>query len=109
MEAFMSPRSVSLVVVIMLFASIMATGCSSPSATTVPDSPAGAAPGASTDGADDQSLTESKCTLCHSYDRVETANYDEAGWTELVGRMQQNGLVISEEEKTRILGYLSKK
>lgn len=105
----MSPRSVWMVVVIMLFASIMATGCSSPSETAVPVSPDVVTPGASTDGADDQSLTETKCTLCHSYDRVESANYDEAGWAELVGRMQQNGLVISEEEKTRILGYLSAK
>ncbi len=78
------------------------TPAPSPTETTTGEEP-------SVDAGDDQSFVENKCTLCHSYERVDAANYDNAGWTEVVTRMQQNGLVITDEEKTRIVEYLTAK
>jgi len=56
-----------------------------------------------------EALVSTKCTLCHSLDRVNGAIYDEAQWTRTVERMQQNGLVVTEEEKTAIITYLAKR
>ncbi|PKQ15234.1 MAG: hypothetical protein CVT67_10545 [Actinobacteria bacterium HGW-Actinobacteria-7] len=58
-------------------------------------------------GADDAQFVQTKCTLCHSYDRVAAASYDAAKWTETVTRMQQNGLVVTDAEKSRIIEFLA--
>lgn len=56
-----------------------------------------------------EDLVNEKCTMCHTLDRVNAANFDEQGWTSTVTRMQQNGLVVTEEEKTSIIEYLAQR
>jgi cytochrome c2 len=75
-----------------------AVGCSS-AQTTAPSAPAA--------GGDEAQFVRTKCTMCHTYDRISSASYDEAGWTEVVTRMQQNGMVVTEEEKARIIAFLA--
>ncbi len=84
--------------VIALLGLVLSVGCASAQA------PAPATSGA---GGDDAQFVETKCTLCHDYERVSAAAYDEAGWTEVVTRMQENGLVVTDEEKARIIAYLA--
>lgn len=52
-------------------------------------------------------LVATKCVMCHSLSRIESASYDKAGWLDTVSRMQRNGLVITAEEKAAIVDYLA--
>lgn len=58
-------------------------------------------------GQDAARLAETKCTMCHTYDRVESADYSREEWESTVTRMQQNGLVVTDEEKATIVEYLA--
>jgi len=53
-----------------------------------------------------QQLVETKCSMCHDLSRVEGANYDQAQWEATVTRMEQNGLVVTEQERQQIIDYL---
>ena len=66
--------------------------------TTNGEATTGASPG--------ESLARTKCTMCHSYDRVEQADKDRAGWEQTIDRMVENGLVVSAEEREQITDYL---
>lgn len=83
--------------VIALLGLVLSVGCASTQAS---------APPASGAGGDDAEFVQTKCTMCHDYERVTAVTYDEAGWTEVVTRMQKNGLVVTDEEKARIIAYL---
>ena len=52
-------------------------------------------------------LIESKCSLCHTTERVWAVDYDRATWAATVDRMKSNGLVITDDEYTQIVDYLS--
>lgn len=52
-------------------------------------------------------LVESKCSLCHTLDRVESASKDAAGWEQTVARMRDNGAVMTDAEAQQIVDYLS--
>ena len=52
-------------------------------------------------------LIESKCSLCHTTERVWGADYDKATWAATIDRMKSNGLVITDDEYTQIVDYLS--
>lgn len=54
-----------------------------------------------------EALVQSKCSMCHTLDRVNSVKYDEAKWTETVERMVTNGAVLTAEEKTEIIAYLT--
>ena len=51
-------------------------------------------------------LIESKCAMCHTLDRVKTANHDAAAWEQTITRMRSHGLVITDQEMQQILDYL---
>lgn len=93
----------------VLVSAAVLTGCGGATDTgTTPETPPAATTDAPAgDASDAAALAQQKCTMCHSYERVAAANYDKAGWTDTVTRMQQNGCVLTEEEKTRIIDYLS--
>jgi cytochrome c5 len=55
----------------------------------------------------DMALVESKCSLCHTTERVYAADYDRATWEATVDRMKANGLVITDEEYEQVVAYLS--
>lgn len=66
-----------------------------------------------TTGAGDSSdpakaLVDSKCSMCHSLDRVYSAQKTAAEWEITIDRMKTNGMVITDEENAQILEYLSK-
>ncbi len=75
-----------------------------PAETATPPATGGAAGGTTLNAPE---LVNTKCSMCHTLDRVNNADFDEAKWTTTVERMQRNGLVVSEEEKALIIEYLS--
>jgi cytochrome c5 len=52
-------------------------------------------------------LVESKCSGCHTLDRVWAASKDSAQWESTVRRMEANGLQISDDERVTIVAYLA--
>lgn len=54
-----------------------------------------------------KSVVDSKCSLCHSLDRVYAADYTKSEWETTVARMKLNGLVVTDEEYSKIIEFLS--
>lgn len=54
-----------------------------------------------------ETLVQRKCSMCHTLDRVNDAEKDRAQWEQTVSRMEVNGLVVTDEEKSLIIDYLS--
>jgi len=59
------------------------------------------------DTLDGQALVETKCSMCHTLDRVDGARKSREDWETTVSRMQGNGLVINAEERAAVIDYLS--
>jgi hypothetical protein len=53
-------------------------------------------------------LVMSKCTLCHTIDRINQAKKDLPGWEQTIARMRVHGAVLTDAEATQIADYLSK-
>jgi mono/diheme cytochrome c family protein len=56
---------------------------------------------------DGEALVAERCTVCHTADRIENANKDEAGWTATVDRMIGYGADLSAAEREAVIAYLS--
>jgi cytochrome c5 len=111
-EVEMVSSAVTRVAVMMaLVGTLLITGCGGAEVTeptTSPETPVTApSETPATDAGGDAEFVRTKCTMCHEYDRVAAADLDEAGWSEVVTRMQGNGLVVTEEEKARIIEFLA--
>ena len=55
---------------------------------------------------DGQALVQERCTKCHSLGRVETKEWSEEQWTEVVERMVDRGAELSQEEQAAVIGFL---
>ncbi len=55
---------------------------------------------------DGDALVEERCTVCHSRERIDAADKDEAGWTATVDRMISNGAELNDEERAAVIAYL---
>jgi len=56
---------------------------------------------------DGKQLVEERCTGCHGLDRIESAEYDRAGWESTIKRMINKGAKLSDEEKDAVLDHLA--
>jgi len=56
--------------------------------------------------ADGLTLLETRCTACHSLDRVQQAQKTFDEWTQTVDQMIAKGARLSEEERAVLLKYL---
>ena len=54
-----------------------------------------------------QQLVETRCTACHSLDRVKSAKKSADEWASNVKRMVGKGAVLSDSEQTAVIQYLS--
>lgn len=52
-------------------------------------------------------VVDTKCSLCHTLDRVYSADKTRDEWVTTVDRMKANGLVIGEDEYATVIDYLS--
>lgn len=62
--------------------------------------------GASSGG--DTELVKSKCTMCHSFDRVSGATKDRAAWESTIARMRNAGAVMTDAEAAKIADFLAR-
>ena len=54
-----------------------------------------------------QAVLESRCTQCHSLTRVTTTKASLEEWQAIVSRMVKKGAVLTPDEETVLLEYLS--
>ena len=64
-------------------------------------------PGAEEEALDGEALVAERCTVCHSAERIDAAEKDEAGWTATVDRMIANGAELNEAERAAVIEYLA--
>lgn len=57
---------------------------------------------------DGATLLDTRCSVCHSTERVKQAKKTNEQWDQTVTRMVGKGAQLTESEKTVLLGYLSK-
>jgi cytochrome c2 len=62
------------------------------------------AAGGLSDGA---KLVASKCTRCHSIDRVQAARKSREVWTATITKMQGHGLQVTDAEREAVITYLT--
>jgi hypothetical protein len=92
----------------LLLVGVILPGCSSQGTASPPES-TGAVPGSGgvLDGA---SLVETKCTTCHTRERIDAASKDLTGWQTTINRMiTSHGAQITTEEQSAIAIYLAGK
>jgi hypothetical protein len=90
--------------IVLVFVVIGTTQCSSaPSSSTT-----GSSTGSSASTLDGKSLVESKCTVCHNQDRIQSAHKDANGWKTTVERMVGKGAQLTAEEQSAVIDYLTK-
>lgn len=52
-------------------------------------------------------LVNTRCTVCHSRDRIDNASKDQAGWTATVDRMIGYGANLTDAERQALIDYLA--
>lgn len=80
-----------------------AAGCSSAGGS----SPGGLAPSSDPEVDKGRALVEAKCDMCHSLDRIVSAQKDAKGWAATVARMRRKGAVLTDQEAQQIIDYLA--
>lgn len=112
MERVRTLVRVLVVVTLITVLALAVTACSGGDSDTV--EPSGSDSGGSTTATDATSgedptvaLIETKCSMCHSTDRVWAATQTREEWVTTIDRMKTNGLVLTEGEYDEIVEYLS--
>lgn len=108
-------RSMLRVTLVLVVASLLVVGaaaCSSTDSGTtsdpVPANTGGSDAGVPAEDADPAvALIETKCSMCHTTERVWSASYTQEEWTTTIDRMKANGLVLTDEEYNQIVSYLA--
>lgn len=67
------------------------------------EAPTGGETGATLDG---KALVDERCTVCHTCERIDAQDKDEAGWTATVDQMIANGAQLNVEERQAVIDYL---
>lgn len=64
--------------------------------------------GESSTSIDAKTLVDTKCTACHTLDRLSSEKLDESGWVKVVGQMDKKGNIgFTADEKAAIAAYLA--
>jgi cytochrome c-type biogenesis protein CcmH/NrfF len=96
----MKKRTISYIsiLVLIILVGILLVACGS--SFTAPASSGGSS-------ADGQTLMEQRCTVCHSADRVTSAQKTAAQWKQTVDKMINNGAQLSPSEEQTLVNYLA--
>ncbi len=97
-------RKIWFVTLFVVLLAILIVGCSSAATTAAP---AAGSSGSETTAIDGKTLLETRCTVCHSLDRVQSKSGSADDWKSTVDKMIQNGAKISEEEAIVLVKYLA--
>lgn len=65
-------------------------------------SPQGSAAATTPGGA----LLQRRCSICHTLERIDKAQKDEAGWNATIDRMRGKGAVVTEQEQKALVEFL---
>jgi cytochrome c5 len=95
----MKQKFLFVLIITILFV-LTLTACSKPTPTATNQPAASAA-------LDGKTILETKCTACHSLDRVTSKKGTLSQWQSVVDRMVQNGAQLSADEKTTLTQYLA--
>ena len=95
---------------VLIVGALVLSACSGQTAT--PSEPVQETPAAPSDtngaaASEGEELAKTKCTMCHTYDRIEQASKSSAEWESTIDRMVDHGLVVSDEERAAITEYLA--
>jgi cytochrome c5 len=105
----MNKRILFIVILIAILTVILVQCAPAPTsapALAEPTQASGAATSAPS-GLDGQALVESRCTACHTLDRVKSAHKTEAQWKETVDRMISKGAQLNADEEQAVVQYLA--
>jgi cytochrome c5 len=69
--------------------------------------PSPAVPGSGTEAVPGEALVQKQCAICHTTERIDTANLDRAGWERTVDQMIDQGARLNEAERKIVIDYLS--
>lgn len=58
---------------------------------------------------DGETLITTRCTVCHTRERIDTASKDAAGWTATIDRMISYGAQLGPDEREALIGYLAER
>ena len=104
----MNKRMISLISILFLVAlagALLASCGSSSSPTPAATSSGGSASGGS--ASDGQTLMQTRCTVCHSSDRITSAHKTADQWKATVDHMISNGAQLSSQEEQTLINYLA--
>lgn len=94
-----------LTLVVVFILSIVLTACGTTPAATADTSSSSSSSSTTIDA---KALVETKCTACHSLDRVAAQKLDAAGWAKVVDKMdKKGGIGFTADEKSAIAAYLA--
>lgn len=54
-----------------------------------------------------EKLLETRCTLCHTLERVAKEKADRSGWEKIVERMKGHGAKLDDDEREVLVDYLT--
>ena len=99
----MNKRMISLISILFLvaLAGALLASCGSSSSPTPASTSSG---GSASDG---QTLMQTRCTVCHSSDRITTAHKTADQWKATVDHMISNGAQLSSQEEQTLINYLA--
>jgi cytochrome c5 len=69
--------------------------------------PSPAVPGNAAEAAPGAALVQKQCAICHTTERIDTANLDRAGWERTVDQMIDKGARLNDAERNIVVDYLS--
>jgi len=99
-------RKVGVLIIVVVLCAIIIAGCSSAAPATASSSSTSSS-GTTTTVADGKTLLNSRCTTCHSVDRITSAKGTAAEWQQVVDLMVQRGAVLSAAEEKVLVQYLA--
>jgi cytochrome c5 len=101
----MNKRMVSIISILLLIvlAGTLLASCGSSSSPT-PTSTGGSTGGSTADG---RTLMQTRCTVCHSADRITSSHKTTAQWKATVDHMISNGAQLTTPEEQTLINYLA--
>jgi mono/diheme cytochrome c family protein len=100
----MNKRIVSIISILFLLVAVGALLAACGSSSSALANTSGTTGGSTTDG---QTLMQQRCTVCHSADRVTSAQKTAAQWKQTVDKMVNNGAQLSPAEEQTLVNYLA--
>jgi cytochrome c5 len=101
----MRPGFKVLLLIIVIISAILISGCAQTKPTPIVTAPQPTTGNSS--NLDGKTLVETRCTVCHSIDRITSKKATLDGWQTTVSRMIGKGAQLTAEEESVLVKYLA--